>query len=148
MPDASASSSKTPWHLWVVGVVSLLWNAVGVVDFTMTQTRNEAYLKAFTAEQLEYFHGFPLWVVIAWGIATWGSVTGSVLLLLRQRWAVQVNLLVLVAMAVTFVHNFLLSDGLKIMGGAGPAVFTAMILLFGVLLWSYARAMAGRGVLR
>ena len=87
-------------------------------------------------------------LVIAWGLATWGSVTGSVLLLLRRRLAVQVNLLVLAAMAVTFVHNYLLSDGLKIMGGAGPAIFTAVIVLIAVLLWIYARAMAGRGVLR
>lgn len=144
----STQSAKTPWHVWVIGAVSLLWNAVGAMDFTMTQTKNEAYMKAFTPEQLEYFYGFPLWVVITWGVATWGSLLGSVLLLLRRKLAEQVNLAVLVAMAFTFFHNFVLTDGLKIMGGAGPVVFTGVIVAVGVLLYVYARTMRKRGVLR
>jgi len=148
MTNEAGSGNRTPWHLWLVGVLSLLWNAMGALDFTMTQSRNETYMQAFTPEQLDYFYGFPFWVVIAWGVATWGSLAGSVLLLARLRQAVMVNLIVLVAMGVTFVHNFLLTDGLKIMGGAGPAVFTAVIVIVGVLLWVYARAMARRGALR
>jgi len=141
-------SAKTPWHVWVIGAVSLLWNAVGAMDFTMTQTKNEAYMKAFTPEQLEYFYGFPLWVVITWGVATWGSLLGSALLLLRRKLAEQVNLAVLVAMAFTFFHNFVLTDGLKIMGGVGPVIFTGVIVAVGVLLYVYVRVMRKRGVLR
>ena len=142
--------ARTPWHVWVVGGISLLWNAAGALDFVMTQTRNEAYLKAFTPEQLDYFHGFPLWVVLAWGVATWGSMLGSVLLLLRRKLAVPVNLAVLVAMALTFLHNFILTDGMKIMApeGKGPIVFTGVIIIIAVLLFLYARAMRRRGVLR
>ncbi len=52
----------TPLHLWIVGALSLLWNAVGAFDYLMTQTRNQAYMSDFTPEQLEYFYGFPAWV--------------------------------------------------------------------------------------
>lgn len=150
MADATTPPTKTPWHLWVVGALSLLWNAGGVVDFTMTQTRNEAYMKAFAPEQLAYFYGFPLWVIVAWGVATWGSMAGSLLLLLRRKLAVPVNGAVLLGMALTFGHNFILTDGLKIMGGEGigPVIFTAAIVVVGVLLFVYARAMRQRGVLR
>jgi hypothetical protein len=148
MSEPAIPPVRTPWHLWVVGVLSLLWNAVGAFDFVMTQTRNESYMSNFTPEQLEYFYGFPAWVVATWGVATCGSLLGSVLLLLRSRFAVPVNLVVVVAMAFTFVHNLVLSDGLEIMGGAGALVFTILILVVGVLLWIYARAMASRGVLR
>lgn len=148
MTDATNATRRAPWHLWVVGVLSLLWNAVGAVDFVMTQTRNEAYLGQFSPEQLAYFLGFPLWVVVFWGVATWGSVLGSVLLLVRRRHAVPVNAVVLVAMAVTFFHNFVLTDGYRVMGGAGPAVFTAIIVIVGALLFVYARAMTRRGVLK
>ena len=149
MADAIAPAPRTPWHLWVIGVISLLWNCVGAMDFTMTETGNAAYLKAFSPEQLAYFKGFPLWVVLAWGVATWGSVVGSLLLLLRRRQAVPVNLAVLIGMAFTFVHNYVLTDGWKVMGGgAGPLVFTAVIVVIGVLLFGYARTMRRRGVLR
>lgn len=73
MADTSAASIKTPWHLWVVGVVALLWNSMGALDFTMTQMKSEAYLKALTPEQLAYIHGFPRWVVFVWGLGTWAK---------------------------------------------------------------------------
>ena len=37
---------KTPWHLWLVGVLSLLWNGVGAFVFVQTTTRGEAYMRA------------------------------------------------------------------------------------------------------
>jgi hypothetical protein len=152
MADTTVQPTKTPWHVWVVGVLSLLWNAMGALDFTMTELRNADYLKQFTPEQLAYFSGFPFWVVFAWGIATWGGVVGSVLLLLRRKHAVPVNLAVIVGMALTFTHNYILTDGLKIMGGEGRGMgavsFTVVIVLVGLLLFAYARAMTRRGVLR
>ena len=46
---------KTPVHLWIVGALSLIWNAVGAFDYAATQYRIESYMSQFTAEQLEYF---------------------------------------------------------------------------------------------
>ncbi len=66
---------------------------MGVVDFTLTQLKNEAYLKAFTPEQLAYIHGFPLWSVIAWGAGVYGGFIGSILVLARKCAAVLVYLI-------------------------------------------------------
>ncbi|HVT74713.1 MAG TPA: hypothetical protein VHD61_16390 [Lacunisphaera sp.] len=148
MTETTSAPAKAPWHLWVVGGLSLLWNAMGALDFAMTETHNEAYLKQFTPEQLAYFTGFPAWVIVTWGLATWGSLVGSLLLLLRQGAAAHVFLASFVAMILTFVHNFLLSDGLKVMGGPGALVFTAAIVVVGFGLFLYARAQRRRGVLR
>ena len=32
MTDSTSITTRTPWHLWVVGVVALFWNAFGCVD--------------------------------------------------------------------------------------------------------------------
>ena len=141
-------STKTPWHLWVVGIVSLLWNLVGAMDFVMTESRNSSYLKEFTSEQLDFFFGFPVWVVAAWGIAVWGGVVGSLLMLFRKALAVCFFLASLICMILTTIHNYVLSNGLKVMGGVGPLIFSAVIFLICVLLWLYARSMRRRGVLR
>lgn len=149
MAEAGTPAPRTPWHLWVIGGLSVLWNAVGALDFTMTELRSAAYLKAFTAEQKEYFLSFPLWVVLAWGIATWGSVLGSLLLLLRRAPAYHAFVASFVAMLLTMLHNYFLSDGLKVMGGGlGPVIFSAVIVIVGLLLLVYARAIRKRGVLR
>jgi len=104
-------------------------------------------MSAFTPEQLEYFYGFPTWVVAAWAIAVWGGVLGALLLLLRKRHAVWVFLVSFVAMVLTTIHNYVLSDGLKIFTDAGTKIFTAVIFLVALALFLYARAMSKRGVL-
>jgi len=139
--------ARAPWHLWVVGIAALLWNAVGALDYVMTQTRNAQYMAAFTAEQLAFFYGLPAWTVAAWAIAVWGGVLGSLLLLLRKSLAVWIFLASLAGVVLTTIQNYVLSNGMEIMGGPGAAVFAAVIFVVAVALYVYARAMAARRVL-
>ena len=44
MTDTADAGRATPWHLWVVGVLSLLWNAYGGYDYWMSHTDPAAYL--------------------------------------------------------------------------------------------------------
>ena len=142
------STIATPRHVWIVGVVALLWNAMGALDYTMTETRNASYMKDFTPAQLAYFYSFPKWVIAAWALSVWGGVAGSVALLLRSRWAATIFAVSLATMAATFVHNYLLTDGLSIMGGTGALAFTALIVAVGVALVVYSRRLVRTGVLR
>lgn len=138
-----ASRADTPWHLWLVGILAVLWNLVGAFDYVATQARFESYMSQFTPEQLEYFYGFPAWVVAFWAVAVWGGVLGAVLLLLRRRLAVPVLLLSFLSMIVTSVHNYVLSNGLEVMGGPGAA-FGGLIFVVALGLWLYARTMTRR----
>jgi hypothetical protein len=120
---------------------------MGARDYLMTETRNEAYMSAFTPEQLEYFYGFPAWVVAFWAIAVWGAVLGSVLLLLRKKKAVWIFLVSFICMVVTTIYNYVLSNGIEVMGGPGALAFSAVIFVVALLLYLYAKAMRNRGVL-
>jgi len=142
----NATAVKVPRHLWVVGIIAVLWNAIGAFDYAATQFRLDFYMSQFTPEQLEYFYGFPAWAVASWAIAVWSSLIASVGLLLRRAWAVGLFGIALAAMLVTFLYNFVLSDGLS-MVGTGGAIFTAVIWAIAIFLFFYARAMAKRGVL-
>lgn len=143
----SEPAIKAPGHLWVVGIVSVLWNAIGAFDYAATQFRVESYMSQFSEEQLAYFYGFPAWAVATWAIAVWSSLLGSLALLFRKAWAVELFGIAIAAMVITYVYNFLLSNGLSMMG-AGGLIFTAVIWLIAFFLFFYARAMAKRGVLR
>jgi len=138
---------KTPKHLWVVGIVAVLWNAIGAFDYSATQLRLESYMSGFTPEQLAYFYSFPSWAVGAWAIAVWSSLLGSLALLLRKSWAVWLFGLAIAGMALTTLYNFVLSDGVSMMG-VGSLIFTGVIWFIALALFFYARAMAKRGVLR
>lgn len=138
---------STPWHVWVVGIIALLWNAIGAFDYLMTQTRNPSYMGAFPPEQLAWFYGLPAWVVAAWAIAVWGGVLGSLLLLLRKRLAVPVFLVSLVAMVITTFQNWVLANAAEIFPDTFSRVFSVLIFAIAVGLYFYARVMSKRGVL-
>lgn len=141
------TDQKTPWHLWLVGIVGLLWNAMGAMDYIMTKTRNEQYMSAFTPEQLDFFYGLPVWVVACWAIAVWGAVLGCILLLLRKAIAVPVFLVSFIAMVITSFHNFVLSNGLEVIGDTFSLVFSGIIFVAALGFWLYSRAMQKRGVI-
>ena len=146
MTDTSAqTAAKTPWHLWVIGILALLWNAGGGFDFTATVTRFEPYMSNFTDEQLAYFYGFPAWQYVIWFVGTWGAFLGSIALLMRHRWAVPLFAASLVGALISFVVGMGVKDAPP---GAGGIVFPLIIVTIAILLLVYAVWMKRRSVLK
>ena len=138
MSDSNAVSKSTrPWHLWLVGVFALLWSSGGAFDFVMTQTKNPEYMSAFTGPQLEFFYEIPLWAIATWGIAVWGGVIGAILLLMRHQLCRWVFLLSLICMVLTSFQNYVLSNGMEIMGDPFSLGFNTAIFLFALAFYLY-----------
>lgn len=145
-------AAKTPVHLWIVGVVSLAWNAIGASDYTFTKMNSEWYLKdvsGFNAEQIVYFQSFPLWANIGWALGVWGAIAGSLLLLMRSRHAVTAFLVSLVGLAIIALYQFgaKWTEFMQLFG-TGPMIFTGVIWAIAIALFFYSRAQAAAGVLR
>jgi len=139
---------RRPWHLWVVGALALFWTAGGAFDFTMTQTRNETYMGQFSREQLAYFYGFPIWIVVLWGISVWSGVLGAILLLLRRGWAVPVFWWSCISTLATALYTLLVSDpSFAEIAGSNAVFFSLIIIVISGLLIIYAKHMQNRGVL-
>ena len=74
-------ATKAPVHLWIVGIASLLWNAFGGYNYTMTRTRGVDYLRDMMPgsdanAMMAYIDSFPMFAQIGWGLGVWGAVTG------------------------------------------------------------------------
>ena len=136
---------KAPWHLWLVGVISLLWNAFGCFDYTMTATRNASYLEPYPQEMLDYWLAMPVWMWIVWAIGVFGGLLGSVALLMRRKLAVPLLaasfLAALVSMGVSYSDkNAPRMEGMEYM--------SLVILGIALFLAAYAWWLSRRGVLR
>ena len=140
-------TGKAPLHLWIIGILSLLWNALGAFDYSATQLKLDFYMSQFTEEQLAYFYGFPAWVDACWAVGVWGSLLGSLALLLRKALAAWLFGAAILGMVGTTIHNFFLSDGAAMMGD-GAVAFSAVIWIIALALYFYAVAMAKRRVLQ
>jgi hypothetical protein len=144
--DAGIARRRTPIHLWIVGVLALLWTLMGVFDYLATQLELESYMSQFTEEQLAYFYGFPAWATAGWALGVWGAFAGAVGLLLRKRWAVWAFGISILGMIVSSIYTLVLTDGASMMGTPG-VIFTVVIWIVSIALLVYAWAQAKSGVL-
>jgi hypothetical protein len=135
--------------LWAVAGLSLLWNGFGAYDYTMSHVQGESYFRqmGMTDAQIAYLNSMPSWMHGVWAIGVWGSLLGSVLLILRTRWALHAFALSFLGVLGNLIYTFGMSDGMKVNGtvGAAMTLLIAAICLF--LVW-YSWVMTKRGVLR
>lgn len=134
-------TAKVPWHLWVVGGLTLLWNAVGCYIYTMTMLRDPSVMTDVNEEVRAVIENAPAWSNAGWALGVWGALFGSILLLLRNGMAVWAFIISLAGLATTAVYEASVSMPMEI----GQVALIWGIALF--LLW-YAWTMRGRGVLR
>ena len=109
MTDTTRMTTATPWHLWAVGGISLLWNAFGGYDFVMSVTQGETYWRAsgMTDAMIAYYNAMPTWMYVPWVLGVWGAVAGSVLLLMRNKLAVPAFALSVVGAVVSLAYGLL-----------------------------------------
>ena len=148
--DQATARQKPPLSFWMVAILGLIWNAFGGFDYWMTRTRNVDYLAQAGDPQvvLAWIDSFPLWAQICWGLGVWGSVAGSVLLLLRSRHAVNAFLVSLVAAVLSFSYQLFISDVPASLDTTGGKVIPIVILAIVAFLWQFSKREVAKGLLR
>jgi len=127
-----------PWHLWLVGIVGFLWNAMGVVSFVLTQMKVEAVMSRFPPQQRQYFESFPLWIVAFWAVNVFAGLAGCLLLLLRNRLAFPALLVSVIAAVLYNCGGLFLLGGMQVMRETDGLGLTVAPILFGAFLAYYA----------
>jgi len=138
---------KAPAHLWIVGLLSLLWNAFGCFDYAMTNMRVPAYVAQLPADMIDYIDAFPFWAIIAWGVGVGGGLLGALGLLGRSVWAGYAFAFSVLGLALTTFYQ--LSGTLPAsMSTPGNWGMTAVIWILALAQLFYALRMRAKGVLR
>ncbi|MEP0393279.1 MAG: hypothetical protein ABJ205_04740 [Erythrobacter sp.] len=144
MESTTNGAAKTPWHLWVIGVLTLLWNSVGGFSYTMTRLGKLADLGMGEAE-IAYFASHPAWANTFWALGVWGAIAGSVLILLRSRFAVHAVVIAIIGLLGSNVYQYTMSD---IPESLQSPALTIMIWVTTLFMLFYASRMSRAGVLR
>src|SRR3954468_19513876 len=149
---ATTAQARTPIHLWIVGIVSLLWGCFGGYDYTMTRMRNTDYIAASMPGvdpnvALAWVDSMPLYAQVGWGLGVWMGLLGAVLLLLRNRWGVWSLGLSLVGAILGLGYQLALAPPLPGASTTMSKTLPIFVILFALGLFLYARAMEKKGVL-
>ena len=137
-------TAPAPWHLWVVGILLLLWQGMAVFDYIATVIRFEPYLSNYPDELLEYYFNAPAWMYAAWAVAAFGGFLSAIFLLLRNKIALLIAILAFLSSLLTVVYTFLNPPP----GSGGELVFLITAVSAGFLVLAYMYWLKRRGVLR
>ena len=143
------ASAKAPASFWIISGLSLVWNAFGGFDYTMTRMRNMDYLSQAGDPQalLAWIDNFPIWAQILWPVGVWGSLLGSVLLLMRSRQAALAFLVSLGGAIGSFAYQFSIKAPAALDTPANKVVPLVIVAVV-IFLWWFARRAAQQGILK
>ena len=146
-------SARTPVHLWIVGILSLLWSCFGCYDYTMTRMRNTDYIaNAMPGVDpnvaLAWVDSMPMYAQVGWGLGVWLGLLGSVLLLARSRYAVWAFGISLVGAIFSLGYQIALAPPLPGADSPMMKLIPYVVIALCTFLFWYAWTMEKKGVLR
>ena len=147
----AVESRPVPVHLWIVGILSLLWSGFGCYDYMMTRMRNDAWITSMMPgidpnTVYSWVDSFPIWAQFGWGLGVWMGLVGSLLLLIRSRHAVWTFALSLLGAVIGLGYQ--LSNPMPGITGFMATGMPIIIIGIALGLYLYARAQRASGVLR
>lgn len=144
-----AARQPTPWHLWVVCILCLIWNGLGVYDLIMTITRGAPYLRSVGMEEpmIAWLQSAPSWIYVPWAVGVSGALVATLYLSIRRKAAVEAYAFAFAGIvASTLVQKTGLAGGVP--EATGNMVFMPYVIIaVAIAQWFYASRMAKRSVL-
>ena len=144
MGISQSGAGRTPWHIWVVGVLTLLWYLSGAISIIAAQ---HGTMPSLAPDEAAYYAAKPLWLEIMTDIGLIACVAGSLGLLLRKKLAVPCFALASVLILIQNVYE-LLSGTSRAYANSTAAIVLSLIMVIVLACWLYAKAMKRRGILR
>ena len=125
-----SSNTKPPIWFWIISVLALLWNLMGVLAYLSRHFITEEMV-AEMEPQLQYEMGIehPAWYTALFAFAVFGGVLGALGLLLRKKWAYMLFLISSICATAQQIYYVVTVEGTdKIMP-------TLVIIVCMFLLW-------------
>jgi hypothetical protein len=137
-------STKPPLWFWIVSVLLLAWNGMGVMAYIQQATITQEAVQAMPAAERALLLARPAWATAAFAVAVFGGVVGCLLLLVRSRRALPMLLVSLIGVVAQMTYQFVIADSLAVYGPGG-LIMPAMILAGALFLVGFAVAGRRRG---
>jgi hypothetical protein len=134
---------RPPVHLWLVGILLLLWNCWGLFGSIAAQVD---LVPDMPADASAYFDRQPLWFMVFADLSPLAGVAGSLALLVQSRLAPALYLAQIAVLAIANSYEVVIGTSLLLTNRwALMSTLFLLAILIGQVL--YARHLLRRGIL-
>ncbi|NJN25462.1 MAG: hypothetical protein HC819_05600 [Cyclobacteriaceae bacterium] len=139
--------NKPTTFFFIVVILALVWNLIGLASFAMDVTISPDALAALPADQRALYESTPMWLKVLYGLAVVTGTFGCILLLMKKSLARPILIISFVAVLVQMIYSLTMSKALEVYGSAGVIMPLVVLLIAGFLVW-YANKAKKAGWLR
>jgi hypothetical protein len=127
------SFNKPPVWFWIVSVLALLWNLMGVIAYlTMVYATDEMITNMPPEQQEAFLIEYPAWVTAAFALAVFCGFLACIALLIRKKWAYLLFIVSAIAAIAQHIYIFMNVD-------VKSYVMPIMVIVVCVLLIIFAK---------
>jgi magnesium-transporting ATPase (P-type) len=138
------TSHKPNVLFWVIGIIGLIWNAMGVFQFFAENFMKETLYEGYTEEQIALMDNMPAWISVIFAIAVFSGFLGCVLLVMRKNTAVALFLISLVAVIIQMSYWLFFTNAKKVMGD-GVEYMPITVIVVAAILYFYSKHALKKG---
>jgi hypothetical protein len=139
-------SEKTavPVYFWVVAVVALIWNLMGVMAYIDQVSMTPEILATMPEAERLLYENVPAWATGAFAIAVFGGALASILLLLKKKLAIILFIISLIGILVQMFYVFFISNSIEVFG-PGEMIMPIMVIVIGIFLVWFSKSAKTKG---
>lgn len=138
------TTNKPKTLFWVVAIIALLWNIMGIFQFVGPIFFPEAIYEGYSQEAIDMFNNLPNWYWVVFGIATISGLLAAITQLMRKKIAV---LLFLVSMITVFIVEGYYIFGTKVTDVLGQAavVMPVIVVILSIVFYLFSKQASSKG---
>ncbi|MFD2823562.1 hypothetical protein ACFS5M_07770 [Lacinutrix iliipiscaria] len=122
------SMNKPPIWFWIVSIVALIWNLMGVGAYIAQAYITDDALAALPESDRVMYENLPAWYTAAFALAVFGGALGCIGLIIRKKWAYYLFLIGAIAALVQMSY---ITFSLNMANAMTPMIIVVAI----ALLW-------------
>ncbi len=127
---------KIPKWFWILAVIFLLWNVMGVLSFFGHTFISEETLDKLPIEERKLYTEYPIWTNIIFAIATFGGLIASIGLILKRKWTKTFYTISFLAIVPHMIYNIFFTKSIDVYGLAQATTMPVLVMLIGAfLIW-------------
>ncbi|PKV51246.1 hypothetical protein ATE84_3320 [Aquimarina sp. MAR_2010_214] len=136
---------KIPVWFWIISVLALLWNIMGVMAYIGQAFMTDEVLATLPEGEQNFYNNTPAWVTAAFAIAVFAGAIGCIALLLRKKWASPLLLLSLIAVLAQATYNFFLQNFVQLSGNR--VIMPIIVIIVAIFLVWFSRNSKAKGLI-
>ena len=113
--------------------VMVVWNAMGVLAFVSQLLMTPEMIAQLPEAQQEAYKNIPTWSMVAYALAVFGGLLGSLMLALGKKLAFPLLVVSLAGVLVQQFYTFVIIDSIALLGPS-VVILPAVVVIISILL--------------